>query len=670
MEAISEALARLMRRQDDLEARFRQMEVILGFTNPIAPPAVPPPLPPAPLPAPQAQPSLETHLETQVGLNWINRIAVVTLIFGTAFLFKYAVDTDWIGPGARIALAVTAALASLWFGDRLWAREQKVFAQGLTGLGLALLFLSCYASFAFYHLLPQSAAFLLMVASTVAGGALALRYDSQAIAILGLMGGYLTPVVLSTGQDHPWVLFSYTSLLNIAALALMRVRAWRAVEYVAVVATGLLYAGWFATWFSDRTRQVATVFAVLFFAQFATAEARGVVLCTQLLASLAAAAIWKQPSQFLPLTLLFAAAGLVVAELRRWRETPAWTLLCFWAPYAAWVAQSFTSPDRGATFGLLTAGFGLFFLWILWWGVWRSRTLRSTDLLVMAGNAAAYFAASYALLNAVYRDYMGFLSAAVGAVHLLAAKLLWTPEASAEEDLRPAQFTAALTLTFLTLAIPIQFNGFRITIAWALEGAALAWLASRFDSLKFSTAAWLVFALVLGRLFTLDAWIYADGNLFMAIVNARFLTFLVSAIALWLAAKFARPAAPAAAAYVGGHLVMLWILGLEVIGWAERSFPPNDLSSVETTAISILMAIYALALVGLGVVTRTVINRVLGLGLMGIVVAKLYLSDVWQLGRGFRILAFLGLGLLLLVVSYLYSRFKPMIERLWRNDPG
>ena len=109
---------------------------------------------------------------------------------------------------------------------------------------------------------------------------------------------------------------------------------------------------------------------------------------------------------------------------------------------------------------------------------------------------------------------------------------------------------------------------------------------------------------------------------------------------------------------------MLWNLGMEAIGWAERSAPPADLVSVETTAISILMALYALMLVVLGVATRTVINRILGLGLMGAVVVKLYLNDIWQLSRIFRITAFLALGILLLLVSYLYSRFKPVIEQI------
>ncbi len=91
---------------------------------------------------------------------------------------------------------------------------------------------------------------------------------------------------------------------------------------------------------------------------------------------------------------------------------------------------------------------------------------------------------------------------------------------------------------------------------------------------------------------------------------------------------------------------------------------------MSTVAVSILMACYALALIAAGVATRTAINRLAGLGLMALVVAKLYLVDVWQLSRGFRITAFLGLGALLLLVSYLYSRFRPAIERLLKDRPA
>jgi len=91
-------------------------------------------------------------------------------------------------------------------------------------------------------------------------------------------------------------------------------------------------------------------------------------------------------------------------------------------------------------------------------------------------------------------------------------------------------------------------------------------------------------------------------------------------------------------------------------------------ANVESTGISILMAVYASALVVAGVALRSALNRILGLGLFALVIVKLYLLDVWSLGRGFRITAFLALGGLLLLVSYLYSRFKPALEKLWRPE--
>ena len=113
---------------------------------------------------------------------------------------------------------------------------------------------------------------------------------------------------------------------------------------------------------------------------------------------------------------------------------------------------------------------------------------------------------------------------------------------------------------------------------------------------------------------------------------------------------------------------MLWALGLEVAGWAGRSSDPQDVANVVSTGISILMAIYASALVVTGVALRSALNRILGLGLFALVILKLYLLDVWSLNRGFRIIAFLALGGLLLLVSYLYSRYKPALEKLWRPE--
>lgn len=686
LDIISEALGRLWHSHQELDARLQRIEASLGLTAKPAPPPVevtppplpdatpPPPLPPEPAPAPietsaPPPPLPEPALETQFGLNWLNRVAIITLLFGVAFFFKYAVDNQWIGPGMRVALGIAAATFSLFIGEWMSLRNQKVFAQGLTGLGLALLYLSFYATFGFYHLLPQSIAFLLMALTTLAAGGLALHYSTPAVAVLGLLGGYLTPVLLSTGEDHPWVLFGYAFLLNLGGLTLVRVRRWLPLESLCMIATFLLYAGWVSQWLADDTRPVATVFAIMFYAQFAAGSiSRAVWTAAQFLAGTAPIIIWKDPAQALPLEVLFAAGGLAVAAWRKWPESPVITLAAFWLPI--WVAGYHPdSPrDRVIVFLWSSAGFTLFFLWSAWRTRIHGRTARPAELWLLAANAAAYFGTAYFLLDPVYHQYVGAFALGLAILYALLAGLVW--RRGEGQDAWQGQLAAAIAVAFLTLAIPIQFTGFRITIAWALEGAAVAWIGTRFVNAWLGAGVAFVFAIACARLFTLDAWIYTSGNDYPLIANARFLTFAVSAASLWMTARVTLAKRYAAAAYLAGHMVMLWTLVMEAMGWAERTAAPQDISAVSTLAVSILMACYALALIAAGVATRTAINRLAGLALMALVVAKLYLVDVWQLSRGFRITAFLGLGALLLLVSYLYSRFRPAIEKLWKDRPA
>ena len=659
LDALSAALAQLVRRQSELEQRVRELESP-GVTTP---PPLPVFDPPAPVPLPSresdgavlpAAPPEPVHLETTLGLNWINRVAVVTLLFGTAFLFKYGVDNDWFGPGVRVALGIGAAIISLLAGDRLWRRGQTIFAQGIVGLGLALLYLSIYAAAMLYHLVPQTLAFLAMCGVTAGAAGLAVLYASQAVAVIAMIGGYLTPPALSTGEDHPWILFGYVFLLNLGALLLARKRQWNALEPIAGIATILLYAGWFATWYSDVNRLVATVFAFAFYAQFTAATVSELWAVFQLGSSIALALIWRGQSHFVGWNLTLVAAGLATAYKRSWTVAPLWILGCFWLPFWLWY-----SPDAPSApiFAAISVVFLIFFGWTLWRG-----PERAPGFALIAANAAIYYAASYTLLNPAHHQYMGLLAAAVGGIHLLLARHF---EAHSDGQ----RLTIGVALTFVTLAVPIQFAGFRITIAWALEGTALAWLSARFNSDWLRGACWSALTLVIFRLLVFDVFVYSQSSQYSTLLNTRFLTFAVSTVALWLSAKFL-PTALSALAYVAGHAVFLFGLSLEIGGWVSRNVLPENQSGVQIVAISVMLTIYAVMLVMIGVKTQASIHRLLGLALAVLVVAKLYLVDVWVLGRLFRITAFLALGVLLLALSYLYSRLRQVLDRLLRDDPS
>ena len=97
-----------------------------------------------------------------------------------------------------------------------------------------------------------------------------------------------------------------------------------------------------------------------------------------------------------------------------------------------------------------------------------------------------------------------------------------------------------IALTFITLAAPIQFSEYRITMAWALEMAALSWIAARTNSKGLIYAALAILVLVLVRLDGLDAWMYSSLSAHEPVVNARFLTFLIAAGASWASPYWAK----------------------------------------------------------------------------------------------------------------------------------
>jgi uncharacterized membrane protein len=680
-DALSEAIVRLLRRVEQIEMRLAQLERTSPSPVPPAAPPVPRPSPPPPLPAPPISqprpvaPPIEPPpispapdrpvLETRMGLTWINRIGVLTLIIGVAFFFKYAIDNQWIGETGRVVLGTLTGLATLAAGDILWRRGHKIFAQGVCGLAISILYLSFYASFSFYHLLPQSAAFLLMVMTTATAGSLALRYNSIAIAALGMLGGYLTPFLLSTGHDAPWILFSYQLLIDLGAIAIARLRHWRAPDVFAFVATAVIYAFWFLDQFHAEKQLVATCAAFAFYVLFAFVDWGWIFYAAEILAALALVAIWPQIVTYLILTITLGAAGLIAANLTGRAQAATNSFIAFWGSCAIW-AYNYGRPDQLIQpFWLLTLAFLIYLAWPAYEKLARAADLRAPHLVILAFNGAAYFAFGYGLLYVDYHAWMGLFAAAVAAVYLLLGMKLWSGRA-AGVDVRPVLLVLAIALSFLTLAIPIQFTGFSITLSWAIEAAALVWIGRRVNEDRVLMGAVAIYLLVFVRLFAFDAWLTTPHAL---IANTRFVTFTASALSFWIGAWWTKTLrAPAAAAYIAGHAIFLIACLFEFDDWAARSVSAENLPSVAAIGVSIAMAIYAVLLIAIGVRARSALNRILGLGLMALVIVKLYFYDVWEASRLFRTVAFVSLGVLLLLTSYLYSRFRTTIESWWRND--
>ncbi|HZB44897.1 MAG TPA: DUF2339 domain-containing protein, partial [Pyrinomonadaceae bacterium] len=243
-----------------------------------APPGAPPPphaAPPAratregaPPPRFEAFPA-RRDLESVIGGSWFNWIGIIAFTFGVAFFLKYAFENEWVGPAGRVALGAAAGLAILVFADRLRARGLRQYAYVLSGGGVLILYLSIYAAYNFYQLVAQPVAFVLMAAVTTLAVLLSVRYDALAIAVLGLIGGFLTPLLLSTGRDNQVGLFTYVALLDAGVLALAYFKRWRSLDFLSFAGTALMFFGWLIIHYRAEKLWPTVFFLTLFFLMFA-----------------------------------------------------------------------------------------------------------------------------------------------------------------------------------------------------------------------------------------------------------------------------------------------------------------------------------------------------------------------------------------------------------------
>ena len=211
----------------------------------------------------------ETDLEKKIGQYWLNRIGIVAMLIGVSYFLKYAFDNNWVGPGGRIAIGLLLGIGMVLWSERFRKRGYSAFSYSLKAVGIGTLYLSLWGAFQIYHLIPAAAAFLAMATVTAATIALALTQDAELLASFALIGGFSSPVLLSTGQNHEAVLFSYVALLDLAILVMTIFKPWRRLLWGSFAGTIILYLGWYSDYYTMDQRAPTVAFAAMFAAIFA-----------------------------------------------------------------------------------------------------------------------------------------------------------------------------------------------------------------------------------------------------------------------------------------------------------------------------------------------------------------------------------------------------------------
>ncbi|MHC4777551.1 MAG: DUF2339 domain-containing protein [Planctomycetota bacterium] len=211
-----------------------------------------------------------TNLEQAIGQRWITWAGAVVLILAAGFFVKYAFDHKWLGPTGRVVLGILSGLVSAGAGEYFLRKKMDALGQGLLGLGMAILYVSLYATYGIYGLLPQTIVFAFMVLVTAGGMAVAVLRNTAALSFLAVLGGFLTPLMLQSGEDPRDYLFGYLAILDLGVLAVALFKRWRILEILAFAGTWAFFIGWYHVHYVPESMVPASIWVALFTSIFLT----------------------------------------------------------------------------------------------------------------------------------------------------------------------------------------------------------------------------------------------------------------------------------------------------------------------------------------------------------------------------------------------------------------
>ena len=200
-------------------------------------------------PPPQPTPSFfERHpdMEKFIGENLISKIGIAILVLAIGYFVKYAIDQNWIGPVGRVAIGILCGGILVGLAHRL-RNVYKGFSSVLAGGGLAIFYFTIFLAYEEFDLFSQPVAFIIMAVITIFAVILALLYDKQELAIIALIGGFAAPFLVDNGNDNYVGLFSYLIILNAGLLVIAYNKAWRILNILSFLFTIILFGGWILT---------------------------------------------------------------------------------------------------------------------------------------------------------------------------------------------------------------------------------------------------------------------------------------------------------------------------------------------------------------------------------------------------------------------------------------
>ncbi len=651
--------------------------------------------------------------EQVLGKNWFAIIGALALTIGAGFFLKLAFDNDWIGPIGRISLGIAAGIALLAAGEYS-QRRVPLWAQPVTAGGIGILYLSIYASFGLYELILPLPAFLFLALVVVLSVLLALRYESLVIALLGIVGAFLTPILLGRDLPDPRLVLVYLLVIDLGILGVATFRNWRWFTMVGLVGSYGLFALWLDQFPSQSVLPVH-LFLTGVFLVFVGATTLFHILWRRAPGPVDLALITLNASGYYALTF-----GLLWDEYKNWFGLISLSISLLYG-LVAYAAIKRDAPPEVALFTLAIAvvfltvavplqlsGNWVSVAWaaegavLIWVGFlllrWPMRAF-GLGVLAVAAIRLLVFDTPVELLNfnPVLNERFPTFGAVIAAFSV-AGFLYWKHREHLEDWEEYIALALAGVANFLTLwlftAEVIAYFDNRVL----LPSSQLA--AQNAENAKFLTltAMWTMYAfgiLAIGmakrhaplrwvglgllaipglKLLLFDTFmVQLDPLTFLPVINFQFLVFfivlgvLVSAAYLYKRGRDRLTEEESdvfSALVVVANLITLWFLSAEAVRFfdSQEAKLHTDYFSAMHLSLTVLWAVYAVGIIGVGIAMRAGRVRLAGMALLAIPLVKLFVFDIFLMERGYRVAAFVTLGGLLLATGLVYQRYSQAIR--------
>lgn len=668
-------------------------------------------------PKPNPEPELsffESHpdLEKFIGESLINKIGIAILVLAIGFFVKYAIDNNWIGPIGRVGIGVLCGGILIGIAHRM-RNSYKAFSSVLVGGGLAIFYFTITLAYYQFHLFNQTTSFAILVVITCFAVALSLLYDKQELAVTALVGGLASPFMVSSGHANYHALFSYLVLLNAGLLIIAYNKSWRILNASAFALTVLVFFSVIFT-LSEPTYAIAFVYAsVLYLLFFAINVANNVrenkkfigsdftILLTNTALYFAAGLylltamhhenfrglfsatlgginlilsflLFKNKKVDANILYLLIGITLTFISLTAPIQLHGHNITLFWAAETVllyWLYQK-SGISLMKLASLIIWGAMLLSLLLDWTNLYSSSDL---TLAIIANKGfittLAASISSYVLyllinkketeeiygvqVNANFYKYISFILLFLSGLLEINHQFLNRYPNTSVNSIYLMLYVPAFVYAFYALSKRLEV----IRIDWKISGLLLSLsvvIYLFFNPIVFNVQ---YLMLVQRSVSTVHFWAHWISTAFIALIFYQ-LIFLVKnnlpansrKLTSWL---------------LSGAIVLF--LSLEVSLASNQLFysPNNSIDHIETvyskTALPILWGLSSFALMWLGMHYKVRTLRIISLTLFSITLVKLFVFDIQNIPPAGKIAAFFCLGILLLIISFMYQKVKKII---------